>query len=301
MIVLRLAGDEGDGGFVQPLAGDRLWTAAAIVPGAWPATRPQGPALSDDSSAAWRVVYDGEGIDLGRPRRVVARLAPDGVREVEYDDGERFRIAADGNAVERVAAGAGGAPAALERALGAPLALALALRGVHLLHASAVVRGETVVAFTAESGVGKSTLAAAAESSGLGLRRVADDILPVRLEAASAALPHFPQLKLPAADGYPSAAPLALRFGALIELDRRPPGAADAAAPPRLERLHGAAAALSLARATVAARLFDEALLGAHLAACAAAAPALVVARLSYASGLERRAEALERAVRSLD
>jgi hypothetical protein len=46
----------------------------------------------------------------------------------------------------------------------------------------------------------------------------------------------------------------------------------------------------------VAVRLFDAELLAAHLAACAAAAAGLAVARLRFPSGLDRRNDVLDRA-----
>ena len=298
MIALRLAPDEGDEGFVQPLAADELWTAAAVAAGARPARRPPAARAPDAAPGEWRLVYDGPGIDLGHPRRVVARVAASGERLVEFDDGELYWIAADGGAIERVASGGGAAAAVRERALGAPLALALAARGVHLLHASAVVARGGVIALAAGSGVGKSTLAAAANRlPALAARRVADDVLPVRLAGEPLALPHFPQLKLAAAEAYPSAAPASVPLAALVELDRGEPGGP----PPRLERLSPAAAALALARATVAARLFDPALLASHLEACAAAASRLPVARLTYPGGDDRLGEVLAQVVRVTD
>jgi hypothetical protein len=51
----------------------------------------------------------------------------------------------------------------------------------------------------------------------------------------------------------------------------------------------------------VAARLFDPPQLAAHLAACAAAATTLVVARWSYPSGVERLPSLLARLFAELD
>jgi hypothetical protein len=289
VIVLRLAPDEGADGFVQPLAGESLWTASPLAPAAAPAPRQRDDAAPGEAVASWRVVATGVGSDLGSARRVEVRMGASGERVVEYDDGEQFWIAADGGAIVRMAPGSRAAAAALERALGAPLALALARRGVHLLHASALLGRGRVIACTADSGVGKSTFAGgAAGSPELGLRRVADDVLPVRLATAAEALPHFPQLKLAPEASYGSAEPARLPLAALVELERR-----DDVGAPRLRRLAPAAGALLLSRATVAARLFDATLLAPHFEACAEAARGLVVARLSYASGPHRLGEAL--------
>jgi len=80
--------------------------------------------------------------------------------------------------------------------LGPVLATLLHQRGLLVLHASAVAIGGLAVAFLAEKGKGKSTLAAAFHVRGHML--VADDIVPVGVDALSAPLtyPGFPQLKL---------------------------------------------------------------------------------------------------------
>ena len=81
--------------------------------------------------------------------------------------------------------------------VGPALVLALALRGVWSLHASATLFRESVIVFLGESGQGKSTLAAYL-SQIAGWRLVADDILPVKIDPNGVSvLPRFPQLKLP--------------------------------------------------------------------------------------------------------
>jgi hypothetical protein len=81
--------------------------------------------------------------------------------------------------------------------LGPALVLALALNQKWSLHASAVQINGQNIAFLGESGQGKSTLAAYLDNQGM--QRIADDILPVQQSATGIdALPHFPQLKLPA-------------------------------------------------------------------------------------------------------
>ncbi|HLF56293.1 MAG TPA: hypothetical protein VI942_05540, partial [Thermoanaerobaculia bacterium] len=278
-IVLTLDLAPGASGYTQRVAGFELWCDRPLGPSARPAARPRLDVTSPCEEET--VVFDGLALDGGHLRRVVAAIDGAGERRVEFDDGESFRVAADGGSVRRWRAPAVGDDAGrtLERALGAPLALALAARGVHLLHASALALGDAAVALTAESGVGKSTLAASADPDGA-WRRIADDLLPVRLGLDPRALPHFPQLKLAPAEEYPASAPLAVRLAAVVELDRGPEDG-----PLALERLDPAAAALVLARATAAALLFDASLLGAHLAACAASAGHLTVARLHYPSG----------------
>jgi hypothetical protein len=291
-IVLSLAAGRSRDGFVTRLAGIELWSDVPLVAGASPAPRPPVAAeiSDDDDDDGWQLVHDGPALDLGALRRVRAWRDGRGRRRIDYEDGESYRIA--GGVVARRRPGAA-ADRVLERALGAPLALALAERGIYLLHAAALATPAGAVALAADSGVGKSTLAAAAaaDTAQRGWTRIADDLLPVRLGARPEALPHFPQLKLAPAEQYPAAAAERLPLAAVVELDRLAP----AAEPPASQRLGPAAAALALARATAAARLFDGELLAAHLAACAAAAECLAVARLSYPGGLGRLGAALDR------
>src|SRR5690606_21772546 len=108
-----------------------------------------------------------------------------------------FAVDAAGQAVTCTVR-AEGAPldAVIQAATGAPLMLALALRGTWSLHASAALIHGKLAAFAADSGTGKSTLARTLDE--MGARRAADDILPVTLdEGQGHAWPHFPQLKLP--------------------------------------------------------------------------------------------------------
>ncbi|HSM13628.1 MAG TPA: hypothetical protein VLA66_06140 [Thermoanaerobaculia bacterium] len=279
MLVLDL-GLDGPG-YLQTVAGAELWCDAELAPGARPAPR---PAIEEPAGAEpEELVYDGPGIVAGRVERVRSWLSAEGWRTVEFASGDRFRVSPDGVSVALTAGSTAGAvrERRLELAVGAPLALALALRGVHLLHASAVAGSEGVVALCGDSGAGKSTLAAAAlEQPGLGLRRVADDILPVRLGADPVALPHFPQLKLPRGRGYPQEAPPRLPLRGLVVLDR---GGEEA--PLALERLEPAAALAEVVRAGVATRLLDRALLARHFELCAEAASNLTVVRLRYPSG----------------
>jgi hypothetical protein len=165
----------------------------------------------------------------------------------------------------------GAADAALEEALlGPALALALARRGVFVLHASAVVIGGGVVGFLGESGAGKSTLARLLAAEGL--PRAADDLLAVT--EGPAALPHFPQLKLGAAE-MASIAGLEPRYP-LLGLYELAPGEEVAAEP-----LPPVGAAALLLKHTVAGRLFSRDLLSAHLSFVSAIASRLPVHRLT--------------------
>lgn len=284
---LGLGGD----GFVQTVAGESLWCDLALAPEAGPAPRPALERIREGETGVLH--YEGPGVVAGRIERVRAGSRPEGIRFVEFESGDRFVVAADGGWIARTE----GSPAAtsaerrLELAVGAPLALALALRGTHLLHASAVAGPVGVVALAGESGVGKSTLAAAAAARPeLGLARVADDILPVRLGAEPLSLPHFPQLKLASEAGYPATEATRAPLVAVLTLERRAE-----ASPLELERLEGAAALAALIRAGVAVRLFDAELLAPHLEACARAAAVLPVLQLRFPSGERGLEQVLER------
>ncbi|MCO5207388.1 MAG: hypothetical protein M9928_20460 [Anaerolineae bacterium] len=153
--------------------------------------------------------------------------------------------------------------------LGPVLTLALALSGVWCLHGSAVRYKGKAIVFAGESGRGKSTLAAFLNAS---WPRLADDFAPISAEGNL--LPHFPQLKLTSAEqitaqtlaSLPVAAIYVLRSGNEVALQPVPL----------------AEAALTLARHTVAARLFDQSLLRQHLAWCSAMAHAIPVVALTY-------------------
>ncbi len=296
-IVLLLGDDRAEVGWIQPLAGGELWTERPLAAGARPATRPAAAseALSASAVAAaaaadvWSVTYDGPGLVDGGLHSIRSALSARGLRRVDFEDGESFLVEARGDIIVRQGSGAAGA-LALERALGAPLALALALRDIHLLHASALLRRNATgtsggaVAFTANSGAGKSTLAAAAAS----WMRIADDQLAVRLDPPVCALAHFPQLKLPETAGYPEGAAPVLPLERLVEIEHSPDFRTV-----EIARLSPSAACLALARATVAAKLFDPILLQRHFELCAAAGRELPVHRLRFPTGLEHLPEVL--------
>ena len=164
-------------------------------------------------------------------------------------------------------------PAWQIEALRGPVLLhALAQRGVFVLHASAARQpGGPLIAFTANSGVGKSTLAQAAAD--LGWERVGDDLLPIAERAGHfVALPHFPQPKLADNAQYPADAAPSLPLAALIQLKR---GAAAS-----FEPLAPRQAADLLLTSTVATRVFAGRSLTAHLALAARFAAEVRAGRL---------------------
>jgi hypothetical protein len=193
--------------------------------------------------------------------------------------------------------------------LGPVLALLLHLRGMLVLHASAIDLGGRAVAFAGHKGAGKSTTAAAFVAQGH--RLLADDALAIDLSdpRRPSILPAFPQLKLvqDAADsvtlqgavtmprpvpefpkqqrrltGSFSHAPVAP--GCIYLLVRGPSPAINTLPPPQ---------ALGVLLACSFAALFqlrqgrfDGAVAGRHLAQCAALAGVVRVARLELPSDL---------------
>jgi hypothetical protein len=192
----------------------------------------------------------------------------------------RFWTAADGSTISMVTIFPGSSPALrAEALLGPPLVLALALNGTWCLHASAVEIGGQCYAFLGGSGAGKSTLAAFLGGQP-GVRRVADDILPVGFDDRQAwALPRFPQLKLPIRQQPGAVLPERLPLAAVFLLDEQPTLS--------IEPLRPGNSALLLAGQTVAARLFDRQLLARHLDFCIQAAPLMAARRLAYPRRLD--------------
>jgi len=79
--------------------------------------------------------------------------------------------------------------------LGPVLALILHQRGLLVIHASVVARGDGAIAFLGKSGWGKSTIAAALHAKGYDL--VTDDVAAIQIDQAEpSVLPGFPQVKL---------------------------------------------------------------------------------------------------------
>mgnify|MGYP001607677832 CR=1 FL=1 len=277
-------GREGRQGFLQTIAGERVWCDLPLTHDATSAMAYEAPP-EDRVDRAWTTIYDGPGLLAGRRETIRSARGDEGGYRVEHADGEAYVIDAAGGSIRRATPGA---PLALERALGAPLALAFAIRGLYLLHASALV-GDSVIALTAASGGGKSTLAGGASRfPELALSRIADDQLPVRLGREPRALPHFPQPKLKPEEQYASQLPPSLPLGALVELAADPGLTA-----PDLARIAPPDAIQHLVGATVAAKLFDRELLTRHFHACASAALELPVYHFRYPYGLERIGEAL--------
>lgn len=182
----------------------------------------------------------------------------------------------------RVASGAND-DEVMQALLGPAKILALALRGVFCLHASAAARAGRAVACVGQSGQGKSTLAAYLR--GAGWARLADDILPVRVAAHGGfeVMPDFPQLKLPQTEQDELAAQTPAPLGAICGLRT----AADGSAIPVMMPLSASETMTLALRHTVAAQLFDGALMRQHFAFAHALGAGVAGYSLSYARARE--------------
>ena len=159
-----------------------------------------------------------------------------------------------------------------EAILGPPLLLALALRGIFCLHASAVASGGGGLAILGESGHGKSTLARWLGEQSRRWRWLSDDITPIRPHPGGARIePAFPQLKLARV-----VVPADVALRAFVELSPT------AEPTPRLEALGPRDRFVALSRSVAAARLFGEELAGAAFDACSELARRLPGQRLHY-------------------
>ena len=164
-------------------------TSVHAVAGRVLTVRSRPVALPPDAET----VFDGNARVGARECRVRCLATP--ARDfLEVSGAGAFAIPRDQDCIE-VDSEPGAAEAAVEEALlGPAFALALARRGVFMLHASAVVLdGQGVIGFLGESGAGKSTLARLLVEAGETVALAADDLLAVEGDTA---LPHFPQLKL---------------------------------------------------------------------------------------------------------
>lgn len=259
---------------MAPLAAFRLNQAQSSVDGA------RGRNEQEVFEAS--LIYHGTGLIGGVARGVSCWSSPTGFR-LSIEDAGLFTITAGGARVTCLhVQGNIHSTAVVETILGPVLILALALQGTWCLHASAVRFGERTIAVAGLSGAGKSTLARYLGSQGgTHWRRLADDVLPLTIGTdGPLALPHFPQLKLPPdaqpSVGQPEQVPLDAVY--LLQAPQ------DAARPDGVEIRPVAAGAglLALVRHTIAARLFDRALLARHSAFCAQVATQIPIRRLSY-------------------
>lgn len=238
-----------------------------------------GSAPTAGGDSGDELVFNGSGIVGDGYRRVTGHVSPAGYR-LAVEGVATYCINPDGGRVFEVAVDDGASyESRATVALGAPLVLALALRGTFCLHAAVVAHGGKTTAFIGESGAGKSTLARYLDrEGGPEWRRLIDDTLPVAPpdpDAPATALPHFPQLKLPDAMQPSRLAPERLPLSAIYVLESDGDGIA-------IAPLRQSEAALAIAAQTVGSRLFGRALLAQHMGFCADLAARVPVRRLIY-------------------
>lgn len=210
-------------------------------------------------------------------RRIEIHTAPPGVL-LKVDGGSDFHISPDGREIVRLEKEEEPVEGLdQEFLLGPVIVFALALRKIWSLHGSAATYNGNTIAFLAESGTGKSTLAAYLSKQAAWCL-VADDILPVTDSPGGLiAWPHFPQLKLPL-DAQPGTnLPEQLPLNILCELVP-----VDAGVLPGLKRLPPEKAVKVLLGHTAGTRLFGEKMLEDHLVFCAQTAEVVPVYQLSY-------------------
>lgn len=111
-----------------------------------------------------------------------------------FDDTGTFDISKGGREIEWTPGTSSVMELVRADLLGGVFSVALHLRGLLCLHASAVGIGDTALAFLANKGAGKSTLATALVNSGATL--ITDDMLPVDPRAPVMAWPSLPAVRL---------------------------------------------------------------------------------------------------------
>ena len=242
---------------------------------------PASPPLSADSTSPTSLLAQTDGLVGGSIRHVETWSALSGYI-LKVSGGSSFFVSMRGERIQRIGDDQPWPQLDREILVGPVLVLALALRNVWSMHASAVTCNGRALLFVGESGRGKSTLAAFLASTGdPESRLVSDDILPVTIEAGLTAWPHFPQLKLPLNEQPGTSLPDQLPVGAICLLGE--------SATPSLVKLSASSAVPILLGHTAGTRIFPPVLLADHLAFCAKAAKTVPVYHLSY----PRRMDAL--------
>ncbi|MBN1428627.1 MAG: hypothetical protein JXB07_09580 [Anaerolineae bacterium] len=228
------------------------------------------------------------GWTAGAWRRAICRAFEQGYH-LHIEGIGRFSIGIDGNIIffKPTEQNQANEDAMIETLLGPALSIALAVKGVFCLHASALLAGNHVVAFLGHSGAGKSTLAAYLASNIEEWQYIADDVLPITAGTGGpVALPRFPQLKLPASQQIRANMPNRLPLGSIYLLE-----ASTESTCPTIEKQNRHAATTTLIRHTVATSLFDDRLLASHLDLCAGIAGHIPVRRIIYPHNKEKLPE----------
>ncbi len=170
---------------------------------------------------------------------------------------------------------------------GPAMIVLLASLKTYCLHASAVATKQGVIAITAESGVGKSTLA---WQAGDGWQQLADDILPILYEKNVSGIrlsKDFPQLKLEnaCAQGLSNDDPA---IDLILRLNPKPADAIN------FRIMSKSEAMLQFVRHTVAVKLFDEKIMRRHTKFANYVASKVPMVELSYPRDLMQLTELRE-------
>jgi len=166
----------------------------------------------------------------------------------------------------------------LQVVTGPALIILLATKGIYCLHASSIGTQFGNIAFIAESGVGKSTLGAHIDSN---WQQLADDILPLHQRGDHYQMFDYPQLKLPRnATELPQ--PRNSMLDLIIRLSNEESQEMEFTRLPRTEGL------IEIVRHTVAAKLFDNALMIEHVRFAKFLSGEVPVVELKYPRNLER-------------
>jgi len=134
-------------------------------------------------------------VESGEPSLRTWKIANGAFLRLDYYDGTQFWLDPGGTSVWVKWPASQSLEDVATYLLGPVLGLLLRLRGVPCLHASAVVFGESTVAFAGSEGRGKSTTAAALASRGHAV--ISDDIVAlVERQNSLFVLPAYPYLSL---------------------------------------------------------------------------------------------------------
>ena len=232
--------------------------------------------LSVPNVTATAPFYDADGYIGGQMRSIRCWADDKNVRVQVGGIADVYVDSKGANIIQQAAQSAVRAAVLEEVLIGPALSLALAFRHIYCLHAGSVTVAGSAVAFCGRSGTGKSTIAAMTAD---GWNRITDDILPLSMGTVNAiGMPHYPQYKLPVSQHYPGSDAGELPIRAAFALDPQP-AAINEIACYRLTRAEGAA---TLARHTVASRLFPADLSRQHLSFCAKLSAMVPVYRLSF-------------------
>lgn len=142
----------------------------------------------------------------------------------------------------------------LEVVIGPALIMLLSKQGLYCLHAGAVATPQGNFAMLAESGTGKSTLSTHIDADWL---QLADDILPLKLGDGAELIHQFPQLKLNNAR-VSKRLDQTVFLDCILRLDQEPSAQIEFKCLKRTDAL------LQVVRHTVAAKLFDQAMMREH-------------------------------------